>query len=90
MREVFHLAYPVVITQLSATAMGIVDAAMVGRLGATQLAAVGFGGVWCLRLRLQFVSAHQAVAHVHYVIEGDAQKLSGRCVWLVCLLSHRV
>ena len=45
-REVFHLAYPVVITQLSATAMSIVDAAMVGRLGATQLAAVGFGGIW--------------------------------------------
>jgi len=46
MREVFELAYPVVLTQMSATAMGVVDSAMVGRLGATQLAAVGFGGVW--------------------------------------------
>ena len=45
-REVFELAYPVVLTQLSATAMGVVDSAMVGRLGATELAAVGFGGVW--------------------------------------------
>jgi MATE family multidrug resistance protein len=44
--EVFALAYPVVLTQLSATAMGVVDSAMVGRLGATELAAVGFGGVW--------------------------------------------
>jgi MATE family multidrug resistance protein len=46
LREVFDLAYPVVLTQLSTTAMGVVDSAMVGRLGATQLAAVGFGGVW--------------------------------------------
>jgi MATE family multidrug resistance protein len=45
-REVFALAYPVVLTQLSATTMGVVDSAMVGRLGATELAAVGFGGVW--------------------------------------------
>jgi MATE family multidrug resistance protein len=40
------LAYPVILTQLSATVMGIVDSAMVGRLGATELAAVGFAGVW--------------------------------------------
>lgn len=46
LREVFELAYPVVLTQISATAMGVVDSAMVGRLGPTQLAAVGFGGIW--------------------------------------------
>jgi MATE family multidrug resistance protein len=46
LREVFDLAYPVVLTQLSATAMGVVDSAMVGRLGATQLGAVGFGAIW--------------------------------------------
>lgn len=46
LREVLDLAYPVVLTQISATAMGVVDSAMVGRLGATQLAAVGFGGIW--------------------------------------------
>ena len=46
LREVFHLAYPVVLTQVSATAMGVVDSAMVGRLGPTQLAAVGFASVW--------------------------------------------
>jgi MATE family multidrug resistance protein len=45
-REVFGLAAPVVLTQLSATAMGVVDSAMVGRLGPTQLAAVGFGATW--------------------------------------------
>jgi MATE family multidrug resistance protein len=46
LREVSHLAYPVVLTQLSTTLMGVVDSAMVGRLGPTQLAAVGFGAIW--------------------------------------------
>jgi MATE family multidrug resistance protein len=45
-REVGDLAYPVVLTQLSATMMGVVDSAMVGRLGPTELAAVGFGSIW--------------------------------------------
>jgi MATE family multidrug resistance protein len=45
-REVWELAYPVVLTQLSATLMGVVDTAMVGRLGATELAAAGFGSIW--------------------------------------------
>jgi len=45
-REVAALAFPVVLTQLSATMMGIVDSAMVGRLGPTHLAAVGFASVW--------------------------------------------
>ncbi len=44
--EVFDLAYPVVLTQMATTAMGVVDSAMVGRLGATELASVGFAGVW--------------------------------------------
>ncbi len=45
-REVFHLAVPVVLTQMSMTAMGLIDSAMVGRLGATELGAVGFAGIW--------------------------------------------
>ena len=49
-REVWLLAYPIVVTMLSRTAMMFVDAAMVGRLGATELAAVGLAGVltWTL------------------------------------------
>jgi MATE family multidrug resistance protein len=46
MREVFTLAYPVVLTQISATTLGVVDSAMVGRLGPTELGAVGFGAIW--------------------------------------------
>ena len=49
-REVWLLAYPIVITMLSRTAMMFVDTAMVGRLGATELAAVGLAGIltWTL------------------------------------------
>jgi MATE family multidrug resistance protein len=43
---VWDLAFPVSLTQLSATLMGVIDSAMVGRIGATELAAVGFGSVW--------------------------------------------
>jgi len=45
-REVALLAYPLILTQMSMTTMGLVDSAMVGSLGATALAAVGFGGIW--------------------------------------------
>ena len=45
-REVALLAYPVILTQMSMTTMGLVGSAMVGSLGATELAAVGFGGIW--------------------------------------------
>ena len=44
--QVARLAYPVILTQLSYTLMGVVDSAMVGQLGATPLAAVGLGGAW--------------------------------------------
>jgi MATE family multidrug resistance protein len=43
---VLVLAFPVVLTQLSTSLMGVVDSAMVGRIGATELAAVGFGSIW--------------------------------------------
>jgi MATE family multidrug resistance protein len=46
LREVTLLAAPVVLQQVSATAMMVVDSAMVGRLGPTELAGVGFGSVW--------------------------------------------
>ncbi|MBW2231540.1 MAG: MATE family efflux transporter [Deltaproteobacteria bacterium] len=54
-REVAVLAYPVVLTQLSMTTMGVVDSAMVGRLGSTELAAVGFGGIWMWTIFCGFI-----------------------------------
>jgi hypothetical protein len=46
LREVASLALPVVLTNLSATLMMTVDAAFVGHLGAAELGAVGYGGIW--------------------------------------------
>jgi MATE family multidrug resistance protein len=48
--EVWHIAYPAVLTMISQTVMSFTDAVMVGRLGAAELAGVGFAGtmVWGL------------------------------------------
>ncbi len=54
-REVARLAVPIVLTNISITLMQIVDSAMVGRLGAAELAAVGFGGVWLWTVMCFFV-----------------------------------
>ena len=81
-REVLILAYPVVLTQLSQTLMFAVDAAMVGRLGATELGAAGFGGIWIwttLCLFMGTVSGVQTfVSQEHGA--GDATR-AGRWVW---------
>ena len=61
LREVALLAYPVVLTNLSMTAMGFVDTAMVGRLGPTPLAAVGFSGIWLWTLVVAFFGAASGV-----------------------------
>jgi MATE family multidrug resistance protein len=45
-REVARLAYPIVLTQMSQTLMHVVDSIFVGRLGAAELGALGFAGVW--------------------------------------------
>ena len=45
-REVTRLAYPIVLTQMSQTVMHVIDSIFVGRLGAAQLGALGFSGIW--------------------------------------------
>ncbi len=44
-RTVWKIAWPVVVGMISQTLVGVVDTAMVGRLGATSLAATGLGGI---------------------------------------------
>jgi MATE family multidrug resistance protein len=61
LREVAVLAYPIVLTQISITAMGVVDSAIVGRLGAAQLGAVGLGGMWVWTLTSFFVGTSMGV-----------------------------
>jgi MATE family multidrug resistance protein len=55
------LAYPLVLTQMSITAMGVADSVIVGRLGAAPLAAVGLGGNWIWTLACFFVGTSMAV-----------------------------
>ena len=61
LREVAVLAVPFVLTQLLFAMMGLVDAAIVGRLGATELAAVGLSGTWIWTLASFFIGASSVV-----------------------------
>jgi MATE family multidrug resistance protein len=61
LREVSLLAYPAILTQLSGAMMGVVDSAMVGRLGATELAGVGFGGTWIWTIFCFFIGLASGV-----------------------------
>lgn len=60
-REVASLAGPLVLTQVFITAMGVVDSAIVGRLGAAELGAVGLGGMWVWTLTCFFVGTSTGV-----------------------------
>ena len=46
LREVGHLAYPVVLQNVSVTTLHMVDAAFLGRVGPTEMGAAGYGGLW--------------------------------------------
>jgi MATE family multidrug resistance protein len=82
LREVVHLAYPVVLTQLSTTAMGVVDSAMVGRLGATELAAVGFGAIWMWTIFSLFFGTASGVQTFVSQYEGAGRpQLCGAWTW---------
>jgi MATE family multidrug resistance protein len=81
-REVLLLAYPVVLTQLSQTFMFAVDAAMVGRLGPTELGAVGFGGIWIWTTLCFFMGAVSGVQTFVSQEHGAGPAASaGRWVW---------
>jgi len=60
-REVATLAAPAVLHSLSDTAMQVVDAAIVGHLGVTELGAVGFASIWVWTLTCGFVGAASGV-----------------------------
>ena len=77
LREVWTLAYPVVLTQLSATLMGVIDSAMVGRLGPAELAAVGFGSIWLWTVFSLFYGTASAVQT--FVAQHDGAGEPERC-----------
>jgi MATE family multidrug resistance protein len=61
LREVVNLAYPVILTNVSQTLIHTVDSAMVGRLGATHLAAVGYALIWYWTVACFFFGAVSGV-----------------------------
>ena len=81
-REVVTLALPVILTNLSATLMMTVDAIMVGRLGATQLGAVGYGGIWFWTALSLFAGAATGVQTFVAQAHGAGESRScGRWAW---------
>ena len=76
-REVVSLAYPVVLSNLSSSAMHVIDSAMVGRLGATELAAVGYGGIWIWTALTLFMGTASGVQT--FVAQEDGAGRSERC-----------
>jgi MATE family multidrug resistance protein len=82
LREVAALATPVVLQQLSATAMGVVDSAMVGRLGSTPLAAVGFGSIWLWTIFSLFYGTATGVQTFVSQYDGAGrERESGAWIW---------
>jgi len=81
-REVGQLAYPAVLQTLSDTIMQVVDSIIVGRLGVSQLGAVGFGGVWLWTLVVGFVGTANGVqTFVSQAFGAGEHKHCGRWVW---------
>jgi MATE family multidrug resistance protein len=60
--EVWRLAYPAILTNLSQTIMWTVDSAMVGHVGKVELAAVGLGGIMVWTIQSFFVGLTYSVS----------------------------
>ena len=87
LKEVGLLAYPVILTQLSGALMGVVDSAMVGRLGASELAGVGFGGTWVWTLFCFFIGMATGVQTFVAQDHGAGnRRLCGAWTWHGLLL----
>ncbi|HVO23758.1 MAG TPA: MATE family efflux transporter [Candidatus Margulisiibacteriota bacterium] len=80
--EVALLASPAVLQTLSDTVMQVVDSAIVGRLGVTELGAVGFGGIWVWTMLVAFVGAATGVqTFVSHAFGAGERKQCGPWVW---------
>jgi MATE family multidrug resistance protein len=81
-REVALLAYPIVLAQLSQTTMHLVDSIFVGRLGAAQLGALGFAGVWLWTVFCIFSGAATGVqTFVSQAHGAGDERDCGRWAW---------
>ncbi len=69
LRDILHLAWPVLISQLAVMANGIIDTVMAGRLGAVELAGVGIGSAIALTIYVTcsgvLLALTPLIAHLH-------------------------
>ncbi|MFI5315031.1 MAG: MATE family efflux transporter [Myxococcota bacterium] len=86
--EVWNLAYPVILGTIAETVMQGIDTAMLGHLGAMQLGAAGFAGLWVWTLFGPFTGTAQGVQA--FVSRHDGAGEPERCgpwvwqaIWLV-------
>ena len=80
--EVAKLAYPVVLATIAETAMQVIDTAMVGRLGAAELGAVGFAGLVIWNCFVLFTGTAQgAQAFVSRHDGADERERCGPWIW---------
>jgi len=86
--EVALLAYPVALATIAETIMQVIDTAMLGHLGAMQLGAAGFAGLWIWTLFVPFTGTAQGVQS--FVSRHDGAGERDRCgpwiwqaIWLV-------
>jgi MATE family multidrug resistance protein len=78
--EVLDLAWPVVLQSMAETTMQVIDSAMVGRLGATELGAIGFASVWVWTLYSPLTGTATGVQT--FVSREDGARTQERCgVW---------
>jgi MATE family multidrug resistance protein len=80
-REVGLLAWPVVLQMSAETLLQVINSAMVGRLGATELGAVGFGGIWVWSLLCAFFGCATGVQV--FTARADGEGRSQECgAWI--------
>ncbi|MEX2205679.1 MAG: MATE family efflux transporter [Myxococcota bacterium] len=80
--EVAYLAFPIVVQTISETIMQLIDSAMVGRLGATELGAIGFSGIWIWTLFVPFTGTGQGVQAFVSRHDGAGEpELCGPWIW---------
>lgn len=81
-RNIARITAPVALSQLSYTAMGIIDTIMVGRLGVTALAGVGLGNMitwWALSLFWGMLAGVNTL--VAQGVGGGDRRQVGRALW---------
>jgi MATE family multidrug resistance protein len=82
LRELVQLGLPLVLTSLTTTLMGIVDAAFIGRLGAAELGGAAFANIWSWTVFSLFLGSANAVQTFVSQAQGAGdERRCGSWVW---------